>query len=128
MKRAIQIGLLAVVTATIAVAESNDKPSFTNLSDAVSFITTCLDKDTKNLFSEAFTLPRSGTETHKYVFAELKRINKRTPLPSIYKEREFPTNQASFWLGGHFKELGCVHIGFVHTNGAWCLTDTFICK
>ena len=98
-------------------------PSFTRLSEAVSFIVSCLDHDATNLFSEAFIKPVSETKSHQYVFAELKRINKTRPLPGIYEGKDFPTNQPAFTLGGHMKELACVHIGFVNTNGVWFLSD-----
>ena len=128
IKNIIQIGLLAVLATTILAAESSDKPSFTKLTEAVSFIVTCLDQNATNCFSAAFIEPKSGVESHKYVFIGLKRINATTPLTALYKGKDFPTNQPAFWLGGHFRELGCIHIGFVHTNGVWYLSDTFICR
>ena len=128
MKRIIHAGIFAVLATTIIAAESSNKPSFTKLSQAVSFIITCLNQDATNRFSEAFLKPSCGTQMVENVFVGLKRINKKTPLAKLYEGKDFPTNQPAFGLGGHFKELGCINIMFVQTNGVWYLADTYYCR
>jgi len=128
MNRTMLITLLAVVATTTSLAHAEDKPSFANLNEAVSFIVTCLDQDATKRFDAAFVAPRSGAQMHTNVFIGLKRMNKTKPLTALYQGKDFPTNQPAFWLGGHFKELGCINIRFVHTNGVWQLADTFYCK
>jgi len=121
------LGILMICGASIGIAQDG-KPAFTNLQDAVSFMTKCLDQGATNRFDAAFVGTMYGSKAHTNVFIGLQRINKNKPLATLYAGRDFPTNQTAFGLGGHFKELDCINIRFVHTNDAWMLEDTYICR
>ena len=127
MMKKIILELLLICGAAIAIAQEG-KPAFTNLEDAVSFMVKCLDQGATNRFDAAFVEPRSGSQMHSNVFIGLQQMNKSKPLATLYAGRDFPTNRTAFWLGGHFKELGCINIRFVHTNDVWMLGDTFYCR
>ena len=128
MKWIMHIVILAVLTATVTIAQSENKPAFTNLQEAVSFMVTCINQGATNRFDAAFVDPKNDSEMHKNVFIGLKRINENRPLATLYQGKDFPTNSPAFWLGGHGKELGFINIRFIHTNGVWQLSDSFYCR
>jgi len=127
MKKIIFLGMCLCVLSSYS-EKSDAPPAFTNFTQAITFIDKCLDDNATNRFVTAFVEPRSHEQMRINVFNNLKRYNQRNKLASLYPGREFPENDTLFGLGGHFKELGCVHIIFNQTNNVWILKDTFICR
>ena len=103
-------------------------PTFTNFSQAITFIDNCLVDNATNRFVTAFVEPSHSEQMLVNVFNRLNRGHEKGALIALYPGREFPTDELYDHLGGHFKELGCVHIFFNRTNGVWVLRDTFICR
>jgi hypothetical protein len=125
-KIASQCIVLLLALATTVGGQQNAKPSFTDLSDAVAFIVRCIEDNSPGRFSEAFIESESIPRLRANIFDELVKINKRTPLTALYEGKQFPSNDSSFKLGGHDKELGHIHIFFVKTYGVWHLSETLI--
>jgi hypothetical protein len=124
----------------VTVAYTQDKTSaqvkqpttsFSNLQEAVTFITDCLDRDDFEKLSSACVGGRKPTvylAQHRSVFDKLKAAHKNTPLQKLYANRRFPKNKDKFKLGGHMAELGCLHIDFVKKDDHWFLADIWQCK
>jgi len=97
--------------------------TFKDLSAAVGFITTCLDKnDYKTLTVACSHAPR------EHVLKQLGVIHRKQPLPKLYAKRSFPEKGEIFKLGGHAKELGHIHIDFTKQHGAWRLKAIWLCR
>ncbi|MDP6542742.1 MAG: ThuA domain-containing protein [Phycisphaerae bacterium] len=97
--------------------------TFKNLSAAVGFISTCLNKkDHKTLTAACTHAP------NVHILKQLAAVHKKQPLPKLYAKQSFPAKGAAFKLGGHDKELGHIHIDFTKQDGAWRLKTIFGCR
>lgn len=106
--------------------QKTDPPSFTSLKDAVLFITGCLESE--NFEKLANACIKEGFKHSVSVFKSLATTHKKTPLTELYSGKEFPTDETTFKLGGHAKELGHVHIDFIQKNDVWFLDSIWMCK
>jgi len=104
-----------------------EKVYFKNLTEAVAFITRCLDSNDQKSLSEACVGERQLTG-NSIPFEGLKAINKKTPLKKLYSNKTFPNDKDEFTLGGHASELGHIHIDYKKIDGKWYLKDIWMCK
>ena len=117
---------MVAIVAAHAGEQNSTLVSFTNLQQAVDFIATGLESTNFVAISNACVHPTLRTTEH--ALKDLQKTNTRTPLRKLYSDRTFATNAATFKLGGHMSELGCIHIDFVKTNEFWMLKDIWMCK
>jgi len=105
--------------------------SFSELSEAIQFITVCLAQEDFEKLSGACVggrKPNVYLAQHRGVFDKLKGAHEKTPLQNLYAKRSFPKDAETFKLGGHMAELGCIHIDFVKKGDSWYLADIWECK
>ncbi len=106
-------------------------PGFEKLEEAVEFLVACLQDDRFKDLAGACIGRRGGrplfprTQT---VFGVLKRRHEKTPLAQLYAETEFPEEGMTFKLGGHFSELGHIHIDFEKQHRRWYIADIWMCR
>ena len=104
-------------------AKSSASNTFKDLTGAVSFIATSLDKsDLKTLADACSQVPK------EHVLKQLGALHRAKSLPKLYVGRKFPANGDTFKLGGHAKELGHIHIDFTRQDGAWRLKAIWLCR
>ena len=103
-------------------------PAFRSLREAVSFIADCLDADRPEKLFRACTNRHGSSPFEDAVFRQLKERHGEQKLPRRYARRTFPRDKTKCKLGGHMKELGCLHIDFVKKNGAWRLERIWLCR
>jgi hypothetical protein len=109
---------------------------FRSLSEAIDFIAVCLETDTTTGLSaeiEGLEALLSGDRGYAYyfvrdIFTPLKEIHEKKDLRNLYRDREFPTDEHGFKLGGHFSELGNIHISFMHRDGGWVIHDVWLTR
>lgn len=128
MRRALVIAILVMtVTRLYAGDEKNEAPpSFTNLQQAVQFISASLTTTNFVAIRHACVSPKGKPKDH--ILLSLKQKHKETPLPELYAKTSFPTNSPRFKLGGHMKELGSIHIDFQKEKDLWRLTSIWMCR
>jgi hypothetical protein len=108
---------------------SGEKPSFIKLNDAIQFISGTLGNNNYDKLKES-CVGKEGKSAGcpKYTFENLKKINEKNPILKTYEKIEFPEDKDNFKIGGHMKELGCIHIDFVKIQGKWFIQDLWTCR
>lgn len=108
---------------------SGEKPSFVKFKDAIQFISDTLGNDNYDKIKES-CVGKDGkpTDCPKYTFDNLKKLNEKNPVLKTYEKTEFPEDKDNFKLGGHMKELGCIHIDFIKVEGSWFIQDLWTCR
>ena len=106
--------------------ETPRKPAFVSLREAVTFISSCLER------ADRATLARAclddGGSLASAVFTQLQQAHKEVPFGTRYEKREFPADAETFTLGGHGSELGHIHIDFVKRSGKWRISRIWMCR
>lgn len=100
--------------------------SFTNLQQAVDFIAAAL--ESTNFVKIASACLDAQRKPNEALLKSLQNFDQKRPLRELYADKSFPTNEPTFKLGGHMKELGFTHIDFLQTNGVWKLQAIWICR
>ena len=109
---------------------------FHDLSEGVAFIAECLESgsiaelhsDLELAEERLARRPDDLDYFSRFVFAQLCDIHRRTDLRELYRDRAFPEDSEHFKLGGHMKELGCIHIDFEKGHHGWALRDIWLCR
>ncbi len=126
-KTLVTVALVMTVTRLYASGEKTEAPpSFTNLQQAVQFISSSLTTTNFVAIRNACVSPKGKPKDH--ILLSLKQKHKETPLPELYAKISFPTNSPRFKLGGHMKELGSIHIDFQKEKDVWSLTSIWMCR
>jgi hypothetical protein len=109
---------------------------FRTLSDAVDFISRCLEEDASAELASAparFAANVARDPDYldyfsRFIFEPLQETHRRTDLRALYAGREFPSQETHFKLGGHMAELGCIHVDFVRQGAVWTLEEIWLCR
>lgn len=127
MKKIISTIILTCVC-LFAFAEEEQK-SFANLQEAIKLITEALENNDHNGLKKV-CVGKNGKPANfpDYTFKNLKKLNKKKSLVEIYKDKIFPKGKKNFKLGGHMKELGCIHIDFIKKDDKWYIQDIWTCR
>ena len=111
------------INTPLADATGPTGKTFKDLSAAVGFMATCLDKnDYKTLSAACAEAPK------EHILKQLGTVHRKQPLTKLYAKRSFPAKGEAFKLGGHAKELGHIHVDFTKQDGAWRLKTIFMCR
>jgi hypothetical protein len=62
------------------------------------------------------------------VFPQLQKHQQEIDFRRRYEDRQFPADHETFKLGGHFRELGCIHMDFTRTEQGWVIDDIWECR
>lgn len=110
-------------------------PCFRTLSQAVSFIVGVLEQNSAATLSAACARLSRPELAETYLldrfndlFAQLKARHQAIDFREIYRGRRFPESVNQFTMGGHFSELGCIHIEFRKLECGWVLDEIFECR
>ena len=102
---------------------------FQTLSQAVGFIAEVIErKSASELMAQFAHEPHYSDSFTDGIFPQLQSLHQAIDLRARYKGKHFPTNETRFTLGGHLKELGCVHIDFEKTERGWVLDEIWQCR
>ena len=111
--------------------------SFQHLSEAVDWISTCLETGAaQEMAAHLAYVRRSRIKNFRpdrerfiqWEFPNLQKRHQEIDLRRYYQGREFPEQESTFTLGGHFAELGCIHIDFARTAQGWVLDEIWTCR
>jgi hypothetical protein len=113
-----------------------DIRAFGSLADAIEFIANCLETDAvvslaaeiETLEARLDALPNCAYSFPEGIFFPLKAINEEKDLRSLFRGRDFPDGDVGFALGGHFSELGNIHIFFVKRDRGWVIRDMWLTR
>jgi hypothetical protein len=109
---------------------------FNSLSDAVDFISDCLEEDNPlRLGSEIEGMIDQIEQDPDYlvyfidgIYRQLKDKHEERDLREIYKEREFPLDQDEFTLGGYDPVLFRLHIEFAKYSNGWSIRRVYLTR
>jgi hypothetical protein len=118
---------------------ASPKRTFATLAEAIDFIAVCLEKnDPQALYAEFSLASRKGKirDYEQFIrasflntaFPDLQKRHSQTNIRALYREREFPAAEDTLHLGGHFAELGCIHINFARASRGWTLDEILMCR
>lgn len=110
--------------------------AFESLPDAIDFITNCLETDAvvglaaeiETLEARLDALPDHASSFSEGIFFPLKAIHEEKDLRSLFRGKDFPDGDMGFALGGHFSELGNIHIFFVKRDRGWVIRDMWLTR
>jgi hypothetical protein len=109
---------------------------FKLLSDAVDFISKCLEEDDPlRLGSEIEGMIDQIEQDPDYlvyfidgIYRQLKDMHEERDLREMYKEREFPLDQDEFTLGGYDPVLFRLHIEFAKYSNGWSIRRVYLTR
>ncbi|MEJ5277556.1 MAG: hypothetical protein WHU94_16825 [Thermogemmata sp.] len=109
---------------------------FPTLSQAVAFIAEAIERNAPSeLMAQCAHIQRPRpTEPYytesftNHIFPQLQRYHQELDFRTRYKGKRFPSNETRFTLGGHMKELWCIHIEFVKIEQGWVLDSIWECR
>lgn len=105
------------------------KKCFQTLPQAVGFIAELIERNSASELMAQFTRkPDHSDSFTEGIFPQLQSLHQAIDLRARYKGKHFPTNETRFELGGHLKELGCIHIDFQKTERGWVLDEIWQCR
>lgn len=105
-----------------------DLPTFKTLISALHFIEKCLANDKQVELFKACLTSRASDFMRPRICDQLAKTNSIHGLRKLYLNREFPTDDGRFKLGGHASELGHIHIDFVRKETGWQLDAIWMCR
>lgn len=109
---------------------------FQSLSQAIAFIAELIERNAASELMAQFahiqrpppTQPDDCDFFTNSIFPQLRKYHQETDFRARYKGMHFPSNETRFTLGGHMKELGCIHIDFARQEQGWVLESVWECK
>ncbi len=125
----------ASVAQQLAQEQEQDKPGlkhFTSLPEAVAFIADCLEAGSASALltqiARVEELPNHARYLSEEIFPKLIKRHRELDLRQCYQDWTFPEDARTFALGGHDRELGCIHINFRKRAHGWIIYDVSECK
>jgi hypothetical protein len=113
----------------------NSRPSFKDLKSAVEFIAHALETRHYEPVADACVedrpMPSGSPPARDYRLRAIEALASRHAggsIRALYAGQEFPDQATTFKLGGHDRELGHVHVDFVHAEVGWQLKDIWVCR
>lgn len=104
---------------------------FQSLSQAVEFIAERLERiEALELMAQLAQIshPVNSDFFIDSLFPELQKHHHELDFRIRYTKIHFPPGEVQFKLGGHMKELGCIHMDFVKIEQGWMLDAIWRCR
>ena len=111
------------------IINGQNRVSFTTASEAVEFISNCVEINDSTTLFNACTINSDSSKLHfnSHYLQILKSLNQETPLSKLYGGKKFPIWETQFHLGGHGFKWGHIHINFIKKNKRWYIHDISQC-
>ncbi len=118
--------VLIILAVTCLCAEGNpskpERMSFDSVATSLKWLS-------ERLMNEDFAgIYQQTSKVDSMDSGYIQKLAKHTKLTAIYKDSQFPKDRESFKLGGHTKEIGCMHIDYRLINKRWYLYRIWQCR
>jgi hypothetical protein len=113
-----------------------DIKSFRALSQAIDFIAELIERNAASELMAQFAYiqhpqvagPHYSTSFTNHIFPQLQTYHHEINFRARYEGKRFPADETRYTLGGHMKELGCIHIDFIKKEQGWVLDSIWECR